>query len=117
MHTDLGTFDETIIADNETIKGALQDLESELVLKAPLASPALTGTPTAPTAAVDTNTTQLATTAFVQTQIGASTLDDLAAMDGGSPSADTEPTNYYFLVVDVSDGTIKMLDKEFIETE
>ena len=36
---------------------------------ATLASPALTGTPTAPTAAVDTNTTQIATTAFVQTQI------------------------------------------------
>lgn len=34
-------------------------------LKAPLASPALTGTPTAPTAAVATNTTQIATTAFV----------------------------------------------------
>lgn len=33
--------------------------------RAPLASPALTGTPTAPTAAVNTNTTQLATTAFV----------------------------------------------------
>lgn len=29
------------------------------------ASPALTGTPTAPTAAVDTNTTQIATTAYV----------------------------------------------------
>ena len=32
---------------------------------APLASPALTGVPTAPTAAAGTNTTQLATTAFV----------------------------------------------------
>lgn len=32
---------------------------------APLNSPAFTGTPTAPTAAVATNTTQLATTAFV----------------------------------------------------
>jgi len=32
------------------------------------ASPALTGTPTAPTAAVDTNTTQVATTAFVAAQ-------------------------------------------------
>ena len=32
---------------------------------ATLASPALTGTPTAPTAAADTNTTQVATTAFV----------------------------------------------------
>ena len=34
--------------------------------RAPLASPALTGTPTAPTAANGTNTTQIATTAFVQ---------------------------------------------------
>jgi hypothetical protein len=33
--------------------------------RAPLASPALTGTPTAPTAAAGTSTTQLATTAFV----------------------------------------------------
>ena len=38
-------------------------------LKANLASPALTGTPTAPTAAVGTNTTQLATTAFVKAEI------------------------------------------------
>jgi hypothetical protein len=41
-------------------------LVADLALKAPLASPALTGTPTAPTAAAGTNTTQLATTAFVQ---------------------------------------------------
>ena len=33
--------------------------------RAPLASPALTGTPTAPTAAAGTNNTQIATTAFV----------------------------------------------------
>lgn len=38
---------------------------SEVTGAAPLASPALTGTPTAPTAAGGTNTTQLATTAFV----------------------------------------------------
>lgn len=38
---------------------------------APLASPALTGTPTAPTAGSGTNTTQIATTAFVTTAIGA----------------------------------------------
>ena len=37
--------------------------------KAPLASPALTGTPTAPTAATSTNTTQIATTAFVHAAI------------------------------------------------
>ncbi len=40
-----------------------------LALKAPLASPTFTGTPAAPTAAALTNTTQLATTAFVQQEI------------------------------------------------
>lgn len=38
-----------------------------LPLKANLASPAFTGTPTAPTATAGTNTTQVATTAFVST--------------------------------------------------
>lgn len=37
--------------------------------RAPLASPALTGTPTAPTATAGTKTTQIATTAFVDTAI------------------------------------------------
>jgi hypothetical protein len=41
-------------------------ITAALALKAPLASPALTGTPTAPTATAGTNTTQLATTAFVE---------------------------------------------------
>jgi len=38
--------------------------------KANTASPALTGTPTAPTAAVGTDTTQIATTAFVEAGLG-----------------------------------------------
>ena len=37
--------------------------------KAPLASPAFTGTPTGPTAAIRTNTTQLANTEFVQANL------------------------------------------------
>ena len=41
-------------------------INNALALKAPLASPALTGTPTAPTAAQTANNTQIATTAFVQ---------------------------------------------------
>lgn len=40
--------------------------KGQLDLKANLASPALTGTPTAPTAAVATDTTQVATTEFVK---------------------------------------------------
>jgi hypothetical protein len=46
---------------------AQTDLQTALDLKAPLASPALTGTPTAPTASAATSTTQIATTAFVTT--------------------------------------------------
>jgi hypothetical protein len=41
------------------------DLTTDLSAKAPLASPTFTGVPDAPTAAVDTNTTQVATTAYV----------------------------------------------------
>jgi hypothetical protein len=40
-----------------------------LALKANIASPTLTGTPAAPTAAADTNTTQIATTAYVQAEL------------------------------------------------
>lgn len=57
------------------IKGAEIDTEytaiaSAISSKADINSPALTGTPTAPTAVANTNTTQLATTAFVQSAIG-----------------------------------------------
>lgn len=44
-------------------------LQTALDAKAPLASPALTGIPTAPTAAAGTNTTQIASTAYVKTEI------------------------------------------------
>ena len=44
------------------------NLTSDLALKAPLASPTFTGTPAAPTPAFNTNTTQLATTAYVMSQ-------------------------------------------------
>lgn len=52
-------------------------LQTALDAKAPLASPALTGTPTAPTATAGTNTTQLATTAFVTTAAAAVVADAL----------------------------------------
>jgi len=53
---------------NKPVSSATQ---TALDLKAPLASPALTGTPTAPTAAADTNTTQIATTAFAKAEADA----------------------------------------------
>jgi hypothetical protein len=61
----LGNVDNTSDA-NKPISTATQ---TALDLKAPLASPALTGTPTAPTPSTGTNSTQLATTAFVRSEI------------------------------------------------
>jgi len=76
-------------ADELTLsQSQITGLASALALLAPLASPALTGTPTAPTATGGTNTTQIATTAFVKAAIDAliggapgalDTLDELAA--------------------------------------
>jgi len=48
------------------LDGVTSNVQTQLDGKAGLASPAFTGTPTAPTAASGTNTTQVATTAFVQ---------------------------------------------------
>lgn len=49
-----------------TAQAAINELDTE---KAPIVSPTFTGTPAAPTAAQGTNTTQLASTAFVQTEV------------------------------------------------
>lgn len=55
----------------ESAGKATQDGNGNIIAStyAKLASPALTGTPTAPTAAAGTNTTQIATTAFVQAAV------------------------------------------------
>lgn len=60
----------------------------DLALKAPLASPELTGTPTAPTASSGTDTTQIATTAFVQTEISTKAPLDSPVLTG-TPTAPT----------------------------
>ena len=61
-NTTLGTSQPT--ANNQLTRKDYVD--TALALKANLASPTFTGTPTAPTATEGTNTTQVATTAFVQ---------------------------------------------------
>ena len=77
-------------------------INNALALKAPLASPALTGTPTAPTAAQTVNNTQIATTAFVKSAVaglvGSSpealdTLNELAAALGNDPNFATTVMN------------------------
>jgi len=73
----------------------ITDLTTDLSTKAPLASPTLTGTPAAPTAALGTNTIQIATTAFVKAETAAlvdsapgtlDTLNELAAALGDDPN-------------------------------
>ena len=59
----------------------LKETVVNVALKAPLASPALTGVPTAPTAAAATNTTQIATTAFVRGEVTALVNGATAALD------------------------------------
>nr|HEK8473187.1 phage tail protein [Escherichia coli] len=77
-------------------------INNALVLKAPLSSPALTGTPTAPTAAQSVNNTQIATTAFVKSAIAGmvgsapaalDTLNELAAALGNDPNFATTMLN------------------------
>jgi len=73
--TDFAAKDALLSGDpNKIVKGTEIDDEFDAIQtavnsKANSASPALTGTPTAPTAAFGTNTTQIATTAFVQANI------------------------------------------------
>lgn len=61
------------ISASDSILIAFNKADGNIALKAPLASPTFTGTPAAPTAAVDTNTTQIATTAMVLAQAASAT--------------------------------------------
>lgn len=58
--------------DSSIPQTSVTSLTTDLAAKAPSNSPTLTGTPTAPTASAGTNTTQIATTAFVQAAVQAS---------------------------------------------
>ena len=105
------TADQTaaeILTAIKTVDGAGSGLDADTLdgvqgsSYAQLASPALTGTPTAPTAVAGTNTTQVATTAFVSTAVanvvdaapGAlDTLNELAAALGDDANFSTTVTN------------------------
>lgn len=55
------------------VDGVTSAIQTQIDAKAPIDSPALTGTPTAPTATVGSGTNQVATTAFVQTAVATAT--------------------------------------------
>ena len=89
---------ETLAATSKTVKAVMDETNK----KAPLNSPALTGTPTTPTARQGTNNTQIASTAFVMAAIAAlvdsspdalNTLNELAAALGNDPNFATTMTN------------------------
>jgi hypothetical protein len=86
----------------QSSNAVLEFLLAQLALKAPSISPALTGTPTTPTAPAGNNTTQIANTAFVQAAVAAlvasspaalDTLNELAAALGNDANFATNVTN------------------------
>ncbi|EOX5350954.1 TPA: tail fiber protein [Escherichia coli] len=89
---------ETLAATSKAVKAVMDETNK----KAPLNSPALTGTPTTPTAPKGTNNTQIASTAYVMAAIAAlvdsspdalNTLNELAAALGNDPNFATTMTN------------------------
>lgn len=93
--TNLGnaTLSVTVADDSHAhVISNVDGLQSALDLKAPLASPALTGNPTAPTQTGTDDSTKIATTAFVQGRVDAiigtagSTLDTLGELSASLAS-------------------------------
>ena len=56
-------------AELNYVDGVTSNVQTQIDTKANIASPSFTGTPTAPTASSGTNTTQVATTAFVEAAV------------------------------------------------
>ena len=141
--TGLGTFSGVTISDDATIKAALQALETSVESKGSSAS--LTSLTTAvgdlnTLTGVAQNDEDLGTFTgstlpdsqtvksllqTIETSLENISAVDTAVVDAGdnvnrlvaSTSADTEPAVWKFLAVDCSDGSIKVLDKTFVEVE
>ncbi len=102
------------ISASDTILSAINKLNGNNGLKADLASPTFSGTPSAPTAVATTNNTQIATTEFVKTAIGnliggapaaLDTLGELSAALNNDASAATNITNLLSLKAPLASPT------------
>lgn len=141
--TNLGAFSGVTIADNVTVKAALQALETSVESKGSSAS--LTSLTTAvgdlnTLTGVAQNEEDLGTFTgstlpdsqtlksllqTIETSLEDISAVDTAVVDAGdnvnrlvaNTSADTEPAVWKFLAVDCSDGSIKVLDKSFVEVD
>lgn len=89
-----------IRAEYTLVQTGFATVNTEMVLKAPLASPTFTGVPAAPTAAVGTSTTQIATTAFVAT----TAFPAIVPPDPTTTLTDGATVNW-----NISDGTVATL--------
>ena len=141
---DMGTFTGATITNNVSVKTALQELETALEsIQAGSGDAAAVAANTAEIAALrqtqgtangDTNLGTFTGSIIsdnasvktalqeLETAVSSNTGNFISVGDNvnelvGSTSADSEPANYLFLVVDQSDGAIKAIDKTFIETE
>lgn len=86
---EVGTISTTVDSMNSTLSGqqiTISGLQLSLNNKANINSPALTGTPTAPTASSGTNNTQIATTAFVQNALSSASGGTTVYVQSGTPS-------------------------------
>jgi hypothetical protein len=134
--TSLGAFSGTTISDNVTIKAALQALETAVESKGSATS--LTSLTTAvgdlnTLTGVAQNDTNLGTftgstitdnqgikTAIQQLETAVETKHATGGninLLTANTSADATPASWKFLAVDCSDGSIKVIDKNFVEVE
>ena len=110
-----GTVDGVDIAALAAANTGTNTGDQDLSSYAPLASPTFTGTPAAPTASAGTNTTQIATTAFVSTAVSnlvdsapgtLNTLNELAAALGDDANFSTTVTNSIATKLPLAGGTM-----------
>ena len=97
---DVGDGSTYVRTHNDFTDALKTALEAVPTTYAPLASPALTGTPTAPTAASGTNTTQIATTAFVMAAVAAlgEVMVFKGVVDATHPLPDTHKVGWTYKV-------------------
>ena len=90
------------------VDGVTSAIQTQIDNKAPLASPTFTGTPAAPTATLGTNSTQLASTAFVASAIAnvnAQTATVVAVVSGTSQAA---VAGSHYILTNVSATTVTL---------
>ncbi len=141
--TGLGTFTGSTIGDAATLKAALQSLETSLETKGTAGSVTAVSTNVGDLvtlSGVAQNAEDLGTftgstitdsvTVKAALQLLETAVEDISAIDSdvvdagdnvnrltASTTADTEPTTWKFLAVDCSDGSIKVIDKTFVEVD